>query len=390
MKNKVMLLPSPPNSGSIGSVTKMLGIAKILKRQSCEVCFVIGGNLGEFLRKEGFTVYDFPIPKTSGKDIDIDNILDFIEWTGLGDELFIKYSIKAELDAIKIFKPTVIFAETRPSAAISAKIAGIPFISIASWSCSPDNPCNRSQDGRLIHGYNHILKEYKLTTIENVAELFFMRSDVKLAPTLPELEPEMLNVKGVHYTGYILDISENHNRNMDWYKSLGKENQIFIYLSVGALNPNIYMNTIIDSFKNTPYNIICGCGFHFDIKKLPENISNIRFANYIPLQEIIQNIQLMIFHGGQDTMLTALLNGIPSITFPGHHFEREYNANKTNELGLSKKCSIYGFRPKRLNSIIKSTQDGIIKANCEEFKNKFHKYGGTKECIDIILKMSSN
>jgi len=382
-----MLLPSPPNSGSIGSATKMLGIAKLLEEKDCEVCFVIGGNLGRFFKEKGYRVFQYPIPKTSVLDIKVNNIVDFVEWTGLSDPDYIHQAVSAELEAIKEFCPDVIFAEARPSAAISARAAGIALVSIASWSCSPFNPLNKSQDGRLIEGFNRELRAYGQEVINNIAELFFMRSYVKLAPTLPELEPEIADMEGVKFTGYILDVSYDKSYNMDWYNSLGKENQIFIYLSVGALKPQVYIDTITNTFKDTIYNVICGCGFHLDIHQLPESLSNVKFVKYVPLENIIKNIKFMLFHGGQDTMLSALLNGIPSITFPGDHFERGYNAEKIEKLKLSKKCSIYSFRPSRMQSMIEEMLSGDYIKHCQEFRKVFNAYGGSRECVEILTRI---
>ena len=289
---RVLLMPSPPNSGSIGSATKMLGVAKALEQRGAEVSFVIGGKLGEFFALRNYKVYSYPVPKTARTDIDINNVIDFLEWTGLCNEEFIHEAVSCELQAIKDFKPTMIFAEARPSAAISANAAGVPLTTIASWSCSPDNPMNASQTGRLIKGFNEELTRQGLRKIDNIADLFFRRSDRKLAPTIPVLEPEIVNEKNIKYTGYILDDKKDESFEMNWYEEMDKDNLIFIYLSVGALQPKFYIETIINTFRKTKYHVICGCGFHFALEYLPEQLPNIKFLNYIPLRNIIEDTKL--------------------------------------------------------------------------------------------------
>lgn len=385
-ETRIMLLPSPPSSGSIGSATKMLGVARLLEENGAKICFVIGGVLGDFLRKFGYEVYPFPIPKTIGTNKDIDNIVDFLEWTGLCDDDFIQEAVLKELEAIKVFRPKVIFAETRPTATISANAAKIPLVSIASWSCSPINPINKLQVGRLIKGFNLVLERYGLEKIENIAQLFYKRSDVRLAPTLPELEPELLLEDDVIYTGYILDEFKDLNYDLEQYNRMSKDNVIFIYLSVGALSPHYYMETIIKEFQDTDYTVICGCGFHYKLDAFPKTPDNILFINYIPIKYIISDVQTLIFHGGQDTMLTALLHGTPSITFPGKHFERRYNAEKISNLRLSIMKDIWSFRPGKIIRTIESLEENGYYERCKKFKDKFSNYSGTQKCVEILCK----
>lgn len=388
LNKRVMILPSPPSSGSIGSVTKCIGIARVLVSKGCEVCFVMGDKLGEFINQNGFKVYSYPTPIPNGNITIINSTVDFVEWTGMADEDFVKSSISAELEAIQDFKPDVIFAEARPSAAISAQIANIPTVMIASWPCNPDHPANKSQSGRLVQVYNKYLKEYKLQEIENIIELFYMRSDVKLAPTIPELEPEMVDIEGINFVGYILDLDYDVCQLPSWYENWLELPQIFIYLSVGALDPQLYIDTITKTFENSSFRVICGCGFHYNLKALPKSLPNIRFERYIPTSAIMKDTDLVVFHGGQDTMLTTLLYGLPSITIPGQHFERDYNATKLSETGASKKLPIQAFRPNRLKRVVEEVICGSYAKESKKLSDRLKSYGGTFQCADILMNIA--
>ncbi|HEY9062656.1 MAG TPA: nucleotide disphospho-sugar-binding domain-containing protein [Pseudobacteroides sp.] len=387
---RVMMLPSPPSSGSIGSVTKSIGIARMLIKRGCEVCFVMGDKLGEFISRSGFKVYLYPTPVPNGSISVINSTVDFVEWTGMADEDFVQASIIAELEAIRDFKPDVIFAEARPSAAISAQIAGIPSVMIASWPCNPEHPANKSQTGRLVKVFNKYLKQYKLLEIENVIELFYMRSNIKLAPTLPELEPEMQGIEGINFVGYILDLDFNESQLPSWYRNWVEFPQVFIYLSVGALSPELYVDTITETFKDLPFRVICGCGFHYNLKSLPESLPNIKFERYVPTAAIMKDTKLAIFHGGQDTMLTTLLYGLPSITIPGQHFERDYNSIKLADTGASKKLPIQAFRPNRLRSVVEEVINGPYAMKSKQLSERLKCFGGTEQCTNILVNAVQN
>lgn len=387
-KKRIMILPSPPNSGSIGSVTKSFGIARALIQRGCEVCFVMGDQLGAFIAQNGFKVYPYPAPVPTGKLQTITSTVDFVEWTGMADPEFIQAAVKAELEAIRDFKPDAVFAEARPSAAISAQAAGIPSVMIASWPCNPQHPANQSGTRRHIGTFNQQLKHYRLAEIENIIDLFYMRADVKLAPTLPELEPEMNGVPGIQFVGYILDLNTDRTAFAGWYDRWVDLPQIFIYLSVGALFPELYIRTIQETFASLPFRVICGCGFHYELGKLPDDIPNIRFERYIPAAAVMGDTCLVMFHGGQDTMLTTLLYGLPSITIPGQHFERDYNATQLEKLGASRKLPVHAFRPNRLKQAVLEVLNGPYGARSQGLARKLENYGGTEQCADIIVNVA--
>ena len=124
-----MFFPSPPNSGSMGSAIKCIGIAKELRSRGNEVAFVMGECCGFNARTLSRIPVPIPVAKMDIRDINSAN--DFFDWTGMTEYSFLRMSVKAEVEAIYNFKPDVLFSETRLSTPISAHITGVPLISIA-------------------------------------------------------------------------------------------------------------------------------------------------------------------------------------------------------------------------------------------------------------------
>lgn len=382
---RVLLLPSPVSSGSIGTVVKALGIARSLRKRNVQVCFSIGGKLAHLIEKNGFSVLPSPLPQASPTIRPISNMIDVLTWTGLANENFIEAVVKAELRAIDEFKPDLIFAETRPSAAISAAVANVPLATVASWPMHPDFPGNYSDSEKDLEIYNRILKHYKLPAIRSATELLFLRSDIKISPSLPELEPDLQAVPGTQFVGYMLDTTFKAKDVPTWYFHWRRHPLIFIYLSVSAINPDIYLKTIPETFKDLPFDVLCACGFHYAIKDLQDVVENVRFVDYIPVQAIIKDASLIIFHGGQDTLLMTLLHGLPSITFPGQHFERQYNAKQMAKQGATKLLPVYAFRQQRLRNVVTEVFQGSYKQESQRLSLRLQQYGGTEQGIDILL-----
>ncbi len=382
-RTKVLMMPSTPTSGSIGSTTKAIGIGKKLREKGCDVRFVMGGKLAELIEDNQF--YSYPAPQPIHRTImgEINSFTDFMQWTGLSEYSYIKDAVKAEIHAIQDFQPDVIFAETRPTAAISSRFMNIPSVMVASWPCAPNFEANKNSKSQ-VEGFNKVLKYYHQPLVKSETELIFSRADVKLAPTLPELEPQLQQMDGVKYVGYMLDIEENKKTVCKFENEAYP--QIFIYLSVGAIPPKIYQWVIDETFKNQPYNVICGMGYHYDIDRKPNDSENIRYYDYISAASIIKNTDLVIFHGGQDTMMTTLLNGVPSIVIPGKHFERGYNAQQLEKTGATKILPVHAFRPKRLNLTVEEVLRGNYKNAAEKMAGKLNGMNGTKLCADIIIE----
>lgn len=382
-KIKVLMMPSPPTSGSIGSTTKAIGIAKKLREKGCDVRFVMGGKLGELIENNYFYSYPAPQPVHRVEVSQINSFTDFMQWTGLSDQTYIEEAVKAEIKAMEDFRPDVIFAETRATAAISSKYMKIPSVMVASWPCAPDFEANKNSKSQF-ENFNKTIEYYDGKVVGNEAELIFLRADVKLAPTLPELEPQLQNVDGVRYVGYMLDVEEDKETICNFENK--EYPQIFIYLSVGAISPQIYQQVINEAFKDQPYNVICALGYHYDIKDKPKDSPNIKYYDYISAASVMKNTDLVIFHGGQDTMMTCLLNGVPGIVIPGKHFERGYNATQLEKTGAAKILPVYGFRPKRLRLAVEEVLAGNYKNASQAMAERLRTYGGTEQCADIIIE----
>jgi UDP:flavonoid glycosyltransferase YjiC (YdhE family) len=385
---RVLLLPSPVNSGSVGSVTKHIGLAKLLTQRGCQVCFGLGGKLGALVREHGFTVVDCPVPIYAGTTQKISNIVDFIQWTGLADPEYIAQAVKSEISIVRSFRPDIIFAQARPSAAIAAAATQIPLATIASWPMHPAFPANRSAIDRPLPVFNQQLQHYRLSEIQHTAELLFLRSTLKISPSLPELEPELQQVSDIHFVGYMLDLKKEQKRIPSWLDGWLCHPLILVYLSVGAISPQVYLRTLPEAFESLPFNVLCAGGFHFHLhnEDFAHHQGRVRFVDFVPIQNLIEKAELVIFHGGQDTMLMTLLHGLPSIVLPGQHFERAYNASQLERTGATRRLPVHAFRPRRLQQVVQEVWQGTYSVKSKELAGRLQGFKGAEQAIDLILE----
>lgn len=388
---RVLLMPSPVSSGSVGTTIKAIGLAHLLRKRGCQVRFIMGGELGTFISRQGFPVAACPTPRYAGNTQAIQNIVDFMQWTGLADANFVEQAVEAEIAAIRDFHPDVIFAEARPSAAISAAATGVPLVTVASWPMHPDFPENRMAVEQPLEAFNRQLRRYGLDEIQHMAELLFLRSAMKISPSLPELEPDLQTVPGLRFVGHMLNLTADETQLPPWYHSWRRAPLILVYLSVGAISPELYLRTLPGAFQDLPFNVLCACGFHFGVgaDDLANFRGNVRFVRFVPMQAVIEGASLVIFHGGQDTMLTTLLHGLPSITIPGQHFERKYNAMQMVQLGASYILPVHAFRARRLAQVTREILQGNYVTRSKQIAQCFSRFGGPEQAIDLLLTVAS-
>ena len=105
-------------------------------------------------------------------------------------------------------------------------------------------------------GFNTILEERGLAPVKDVAELFFMRSDVKIAPTVQEIEPLLADVPNLHYVGYLLyDRLELAPLPEGLIEKAHGKNLVFAYFGTGEIGPAQYTSVLPRAFEGTDFHV---------------------------------------------------------------------------------------------------------------------------------------
>ncbi len=381
---KILLLPSTFSSGAVGPVVKAINIAQLLQQSGWQVHFAIGGTVARLISEHGFSVSSCPVPQAEKNIGPITNMIEAMEWNGVTNPDYIQEIVKEEINIVSSFRPDVIFAEARPTAAITAAITKVPLVTIANWPQHPDFPANRRGGEQSLQTYNRLLSKYHLPEIENVTELIFLHSDLKITPSIPELEPELVEKLDTHFVGYIFNKSDEKAQLPPWFESWKKDPLIFIYFSVSALSPQLYIKTILETFQELDVRVLCAYGFHYLLDSAPENTDKIRFARFFPAQAIMKHADLVLFHGGQNTALMTSYYGLPSITIPGQHYERQYNASQLARLGTSKTLPVYAFRPHRLQQTVMEMLNDQYRLAGQRLAQRLSTFGGAEQVAHMI------
>lgn len=389
---RILLIPLAGGVG-LGPLTRCLAVAKEAVSRGHEIVFLCKDSFADIITKYGYQYYNAPICHSNGVKPHPFRLSDVAIELGWIEKLYIEKAVKRERQIIKLFKPDVIFTETQFSVPISAGIENIPWAAATSWADHPDFKSPLYADSETFNGYenqfNRILKKYNLPKINDINELAYFRANLKIAPTIPEIQPELRQVPDVHFVGYLLSPDMEEGRLPETVEKWNKNNPtIYVYMSPGDITPEQWVSTMISAFKNTQFNIMVTLApLHIHLNSLPK-ISNIQFIANLPGSAAIRRSDLVITHGGGNTVTNALLQGKPMMIFSHLYAERDYNGRAIERLGAGINFRTEQFNEKDLlNNARKIISNKSYYRNAQKLGRRLQSFGGAKKAVDLLEEL---
>ncbi|MGO9118737.1 MAG: hypothetical protein ACLQPD_14160, partial [Desulfomonilaceae bacterium] len=158
---RILFLPIITSGSALGTITRCLAVAHHLRLFGHEAFFLTHGDGAKHVAESDFPFMEGSVPGPPGPLHALRDLSDVAVFLNLTDEDYLRRSL-------------------------------------VSTACSPADPRFisplLSQKRAVKHydaiaGFNQILEERGLAPVIDVAELFFTRSNVKVAPTIKEIEP---------------------------------------------------------------------------------------------------------------------------------------------------------------------------------------------------------
>ncbi len=124
------------------------------------------------------------------------------------------------------------------------------------------------------------------------------------------------------------------------------EGSALIYLSLGSLGSAdvALMKRLVDVLGKTPHQFIVSKGPQHDEFELADNMVG---AEFLPQTTIINQVDLVITHGGNNTTTESLHFGKPMIVLP-LFWDQYDNAQRIHELGFGIRLDTYAFTDKEM------------------------------------------
>jgi len=168
---------------------------------------------------------------------------------------------------------------------------------------------------------------------------------------------------------------------------LGERDGALIYLSLGSLGSADVelMQRLVDVLATTGHRIVVSKGPLADQIKLHDNQTG---EGFLPQPAILPMVDLVITHGGNNTVTEAYHHGKPMVVLP-LFWDQVDNAQRVDETGFGKRLSTYGFKDRQLTRAIDTLlKDRDLAARMEAMSARIKSTSGTVRAADLIERVA--
>jgi UDP:flavonoid glycosyltransferase YjiC (YdhE family) len=238
--------------------------------------------------------------------------------------------VREDLELIAATSPEVIVGDFRLSLAVSARVAGVPYLAIANvyWSPyarlrypMPDLPMTRWLGITLgqrvfdivrplafaLHTLplNRVRREYGLAPLGYDLRRIYTEADHTLYADVPDFVP-MAALPGHHHFLGPIPWSPTVERPAWWDDLI--PNAPVIYVTLGSSGRSDLLPVVLDALGSLPVTVAAATAGRVDLGKVPDNA---RVAAFLPGAEAAARARLVVSNGGSPTTQQALAAGTP-------------------------------------------------------------------------------
>ncbi|HET6507775.1 MAG TPA: glycosyltransferase [Baekduia sp.] len=159
-----------------------------------------------------------------------------------------------------------------------------------------------------------------------------------------------------------------------------------IYLSLGSLGSAdvALMQGLIDAMASSGHRVIVSKGPQHDQLTLPDNMVG---AEFLPQTSVLPHVDLVITHGGNNTVTESLSFGKPMVLLP-LFWDQYDNAQRIHETGLGVRLDTYGHAPEELRGAVdRLLGDEAVAARLAAISRELRAAPGTVRAADLIEQL---
>jgi MGT family glycosyltransferase len=404
--------------GAFGPTNNCVGIGQVLRERGARVVFVVEESFAGTLEAQGFEEALMRLkPPSEGEEVPGQFWKDFVRETAPEfrkptiDQLegFILPVWQELVDGARYIDERLaeIFAELRPDVIVEDNVvafpavpaSGVPWVRIV--SCNPLELKNTALpptfSGYPTHertGWDGFRARYR--ELHDPLQREFSEFCVERgAPPLPTgefiHESPFLNL-------YLYPAEADYERSRPlagWARldscvresdtefELPRDERRRIYLSLGSLGSADVelMQGLIDTLAETDRLVVVSMGPRHDELRLAKNMVG---AEFLPQPAILPQVELVITHGGNNTITESLHFGKPTVVLP-LFWDQHDNAQRMHELGLGRRLDTYEHDPAELLEAIDGLlADAPLAARLGAISTRLQAHAGRGQAANLI------
>ena len=414
--------------GAYGPTNNCVGIGDVLCRRGHSVVFIIEESFAGALEAKGFEEWlmrlapppaEPEVPGQFWKDFIRDTAPVFRKPTIEQLEGFIQPTWQALCDGARYVEPRLreIVDELRPDVIVEDNVVGFPALPASGrpWvrivSCNPLElkdpgvpPVFSGYPTQDRSGWEEFRAEYERTHralwqefdafvsesgAPPLADLEFIHESPFLNMYLYPAEADYARARPLGENWHRLD-SCVRGTDDEWPELADfRGDRALVYLSLGSLGSADVelMRRLVETLADTPHRYVVSKGPQHDQYELADNM---RGAEFLPQTTILPHVDLVITHGGNNTVTESLHFGNPMIVLP-LFWDQYDNAQRVDELGFGVRLDTYGHAPDELRAGVERllAADGVRK-RLAPIAERLQRSPGTIKAADLIERLASS
>ncbi len=160
-----------------------------------------------------------------------------------------------------------------------------------------------------------------------------------------------------------------------------------IYLSLGSLGSAdvALMQRLVDELGRSSHRVIVSKGPLADQITLHDNMTG---EGFLPQPAILPLVDLVITHGGNNTVVESFHHGKPMVVLP-LFWDQVDNAQRVDEMGFGRRLSTYGFADGELLAAVDSLlADSALRSRMAAIARRMQSTAGTVRAADLIERVA--
>jgi MGT family glycosyltransferase len=161
-----------------------------------------------------------------------------------------------------------------------------------------------------------------------------------------------------------------------------------VYLSLGSLGSGDVelFQRLIDSMAGSGHRVIVSKGPQHEQIRLHDNMAG---AEFLPQTSVLPHVDLVITHGGNNTVTESLYFGKPMVLLP-LFWDQYDNAQRIDETGFGRRLDTYGHTPEQLRAAVDELlADDALAARLAQVSRALQAAPGTVRAADLIEQLDA-
>ena len=283
--------------------------------------------------------------------------------TGSLDYRYSCVAVEKLREFMRTWCPDVVYSEFNLAAVIAARAEGIPCVGSGSQPTTAayaSNPRKSAGIRRLLREMGMPAPASSLTILEGMKRRFI--------PSCPSLEPDA--GKQAIYCGFLGEMSTVDSRSTD-------RDCAVVYLGSGSVPAGVAVRV------GRQLSSALGCDVY--VAGVPEAVyaaagHKVHCAPRLNFAELIPRARVMVHHGGQNSMMDALVYQAPQVVVPGRVFERQFNADAVERT----RCGLSVRAPKPAliaEAALRLVNETSLSAGLPKLRDELSSLGGTERIL---------